>query len=355
VDLKQEIRRAAGEAGLPVIGFAPVAALPHERQLQRWVARGMAADMKFMTETAHLRHHPTELMAGARSAIVAALPHETGADPGRPGVGLVARYARGRDYHAVLQRRLRTLAAALDGLAGRPVRSRVAVDTSPIHERELAAAAGIGFIGKNTMLIRPGLGSYLVLGVLLVDLELEPDPRDPVRRCGRCELCIEACPGGALVGPYEVDARRCISCLTIERRGALPAGTRLAPWVFGCDRCQEVCPYNARAGRELTADPELSGPAELPLAELLRLRSGAYRRLARGRALARAPRAALIRNAALVAGQQLRACRDPALAASLVEALGELRDHADPGVSAAARRALAGAGHDHNGAPAKRR
>jgi epoxyqueuosine reductase len=348
--LKEQIRAAGLDAGFARVGFARTDPLPHRDKLERWIAAGMAGGMTYMERTAAVRHLPNHLLPGARTAVVVAASHggareRSAALP--PVHGLIARYARGPDYHRVLRDRLARLAAEVERLAGRRVESRIAVDTSPLMERELAAAAGVGFLGKNTMLITPRLGSYSVLGVLLLDLELPADAPDPVRRCGRCELCLRACPTGALRSPYLLDARRCISYLTIEHRGIIDPALRgaLSPWVFGCDVCQEVCPYNAGAGRRgEDGDPELAPTSPelgaLSIPRLLSLRSGEYRRLVRGRALARVPRRGLIRNAALVAGASLRdGSGDP----SLRNLLEHLADHDDPAVSSACRWALSAA------------
>ena len=304
--LKEQIRQEALALGFARAGFAAVAPLPHGDVFEAWLAAGMAGSMEYMHRTPHRRQDPTSLMPQARSAVVVAASYAT-ADGGRPaaGQGLIARYARGRDYHLVLRQRLDRLAGRVAELAGRPVPARVAVDTSPLLERELAMAAGVGFLGKNTMLITPGVGSYTVLGTLLLSLELPPDP--PARaRCGRCTLCLEACPTNAIVEPWRLDGRRCISYLTIEHRGAVERGLRdkLTPWVFGCDACQEVCPYNVRAASKDLALDELAPPEPdsglVDLVGLVGLRSGAYRRLVRGRALNRVPRPMWQRNAALV-------------------------------------------------------
>ncbi len=269
----------------------------------------MAGDMAYMAHGP--RDEPLSLMPEARSALVVVASYAVpdGPAPG-PGQGLLARYARGQDYHLVLRKRLEALRLRVCELAGREVAARAAVDTSPLLERELAMAAGVGFIGKNTMLITPGVGSYTVLGVLLLDLDLPPDP--PARaRCGSCELCLDACPTRALVEPWCLDGRRCVSYLTIDYRGEVPAELRpgVAPWVFGCDTCQEACPHNARASAKGLALEELA-PASadaglVDLDVLMSLRSGAYRRLVRGRALNRVPRRAWQRNAALVAGRRV--------------------------------------------------
>lgn len=346
--VKETIRRAGQALGLARVGFAPVRPLPRRVFLESWIRGGYAAGMDFIARTAEVRHLPTHLLPKARTAIVAAASYAAeGPRFTTPveGYGAVARYARGRDYHHVLRERLEHLARELQRIAG-PVQYRVAVDTSPLLERELALAAGLGFIGKNTLLITPGLGSYTVLGTLLVELELPPDDApDPVRRCGRCRLCVDACPTGALVEPFLLDARRCISYLTVEHRGPVELGPSpgdpLGPWVFGCDACQEVCPYNARAGRRAPPDGELAPQgvaAGYPLLDLLELRAGAYRRLVHGRALSRASRLTLKRNAALVSGGQLRA--GLRLDDRVYGALDRLGAHPDEGLSRAVRWAL---------------
>jgi len=292
------------------VGFASVAPLPHQAFLERWVHLGLSAGMSFFQRNLDRRGDPRALLPQARSAIVVAasyaVPGDSTTGSGSPhGVGLVARYARGRDYHVVLRERLLALGRRIAEEVGGTPGFRVAVDTSPLLERELAMAAGVGFIAKNTLLITPGIGSYTVLGTLLTSVELPPDP--PSRpRCGTCTLCMDACPTKALREPYLLDTRRCISYLTIEERGEIAPARRaqLAPWVFGCDVCQQVCPYNVRAGSRHPPDPDLtsSRAGELQLPFLLRLRSGQYRRLVRGRALSRISRPMLIRNAALTAG-----------------------------------------------------
>jgi epoxyqueuosine reductase len=339
-ELRDRIRLAASEVGFVKAGFASLAPLPHGDALQRWIEAGMAAEMGFLYRSAALRTDPARLMPGARSAIVVLASYASPSASSSEGdrrCGLVARYARGRDYHLVLRQRLELLAQRIASLVGRPPVYRIVVDTAPLLERELATAAGLGFIGKSTLLIGAGLGSYTVIGTLLVDLAL-PGDEPTAGGCGRCSLCLDACPTGALVAPYLLDARRCLAYLTIEHRGdiAPPLRDRLAPWVFGCDVCQQVCPHNA-APRAL-ADAELAPPdaGGLELLSLLRLRSGEHRRLVAGRALRRASRPMLRRNAALVAARTLCEGGDLELAA----ALGALRDEPDPVLREAARWAL---------------
>jgi epoxyqueuosine reductase len=245
----------------------------------------------------------------------------------------VARYARGRDYHNVMGKRLRRLARRI--VAAYPqVRTRVYVDTGPVLERELAARAGLGVAGKNTMLLHPEAGSYFLLGELVTSLEVAPEVR-LADLCGSCSRCLEACPTGALAEPYRLDSRRCISYWTIEHRGAIPEPVRaeLGEWVFGCDVCQEACPLN-EAPRS-TADPAFE-PAtprlELDLGALLDLDEATYRLVFQGSPMQRARRQGLRRNAAVAMGNR----RDPRYTAPLGRAL----EDDDPVVRAHAAWAL---------------
>jgi epoxyqueuosine reductase len=230
----------------------------------------------------------------------------------------VARYARGRDYHDVLRPRLARLAEFLREAAGPGTRTRVAVDTSAVLERDLAAQAGLGWIGKNTNVLAPSLGSYFLIGILLTTAELAVDERLP-DRCGSCTACLDACPTGAFVAPYVLDARRCISYLTIEHRGEIPEEQRgqLAGWVFGCDVCQEVCPWNRKA--RPARDPELAPAGAFgSLDALLALDAPAFRARFRASAISRARRSGLRRNAALVLAE-----RGGRSAAALARAAGD--------------------------------
>ncbi|MCA9664654.1 MAG: tRNA epoxyqueuosine(34) reductase QueG, partial [Myxococcales bacterium] len=260
------------------------------------------------------RADPRQLLPSARVALVAAARYADGADdaPSGSGQGRIARYARGADYHQVLRTRLYAVVEQLAQFLGETPAHRVCVDSAPLLERELAARAGVGFIGKNTMLISPGIGAYTLLGVLLLDVEILPDePMGP--RCGSCDLCLRACPTQALRAPYELDARRCISYATIEQRGDIDTAIadKHGDWVFGCDDCNQVCPFNRPTpeSKGLAADPELGGADEaafVDLETLANLRSGEYRRLVRGRALARAPRQSFQRNARIVLANRRR-------------------------------------------------
>ena len=230
---------------------------------------------------------------------------------GAEGPSGVARYAWGEDYHAVIEPRLRTLADTIASLAPGTV-SRAYVDTGPLLERDLAARAGLGWIGKNTMLLHPDLGSFFFIGVVLTTAELEPDAPLP-DRCGSCTRCLDACPTGAFVEPYVLDARRCIAYLTIEHRGPIPpsSGPALGAWTFGCDVCQDVCPWNGRA--PVTSEAAFGPRRHPPLAELLALGEAAYLEGFRGSPLKRARREGLARNAAIALGNRGTAGDVPAL------------------------------------------
>ncbi|MCB9557526.1 MAG: tRNA epoxyqueuosine(34) reductase QueG [Deltaproteobacteria bacterium] len=308
--LVETIRQLASELGFVAVGVCR--AQPSERfeRFETWLAAGQHGEMRFLERNVALRRDPRLLLPDAQSAVVLAMAYSGGSDPAtRPGEGRVARYARGQDYHRLLRQRIEQLVAALRERYLEPLSYRVAVDSAPLLERELAEAAGLGFIGKNTMLITPGIGSYTVLGTLLLSIALPANERQP-SRCGSCDLCLKACPTAALVSERQLDARRCISYLTIEKRGEISPELRrqIGDWVFGCDICQEVCPFNARPGAAV--EPMLSGPATLPLPELSLIKSSSYRRFVRDRAFNRTPRPMWQRNAQIVDDNQRHRRRD---------------------------------------------
>jgi epoxyqueuosine reductase len=245
-------------------------------------------------------------------------PSEDDRSPSQP-LGRVARYARGTDYHDLLRQRLHQLLAwvqqEVPGCRGRGV-----VDTAPLLERDFARRAGLGWFGKNTMLLNKRLGSYVFLGALLLDCRLQPDPPHEASHCGSCTACLEACPTQAFPGPGQLDARRCISYLTIELRGSIPAELResLGNWVFGCDICQEVCPWNRKAplGTEPALQPRVDLEALDPV-ELLDLSEADFRSRFQETALMRTRRRGLLRNAALVLGNCGDATSLPALRQAL--------------------------------------
>ena len=235
------------ELGFDAVGITPVAAPTHGTDFLRWLDEGMHGEMAYMARNTEARLDPAILHPGSRTAVVVAASYNP-ADG--EGVGGLARYARGRDYHKVLRRRLRDLGLFVDHELGPGTcLPRPFVDSAPILERDLAECVGLGWIGKSTNLIDETLGSYVFLGELLVGHEIAPvgTPRPP--RCGRCTECIVRCPTGAIVEPYKVDARRCISYLTIEHRGSITKALRplIGSCLFGCDICQAVCPWNRKA------------------------------------------------------------------------------------------------------------
>lgn len=304
--------------------------------LTRFLAAGKAGDMDFLPRTHDVRRDPAQMLPGARSVLVAAVPYTGESGP-------VARYARGRDYHTVVHQRLiaveRRLHALLPGVA-----TLICVDTKPLLERSAAALAGLGFLGKHGCLIVPGLGSYVLLGAILCTAA-HPAARaaadgPPWDACGSCTRCLDACPTAAFDGPGDLDPRRCISYLTIEHRAPVPdeLAARMGERIAGCDVCQEVCPYNASAARDRRVpaaawiDP---APRPLPdLAGMAAISPSQYRALVRHMALRRIPRRHMRRNALLALGNR-SGPPDPrehhALALGLVDR--------DPQVVAAAERA----------------
>lgn len=330
-----EIKAEALRLGFSHVGIAAADRFAEsERFLLEWIRQGRHGEMSWITEERAQRAcRPDELLPGARSLIVVAAPYGRTAEAAPSSRhGRVARYARGADYHELMKARLRVLAEALRRRAGGEGRCRIFVDDGPLLDREAALRAGLGFIGKNTCLIAPGAGSYLLLGTLLTDLPVMPD-QAPTRDCGSCRLCLDACPTGALDAPYQLDARRCISYLTIEQRGPIPRDLRpaIGARVFGCDICQEVCPYNHGRGPvpwpELEPRPEVG--TDLDLVELLGLDDVAFRQRFKGTSLTRTKRRGLLRNAAVALANAGDPGAVPALAHALAQELEPLvRAHA---------------------------
>ncbi len=296
-------KSAALAAGFHKAGVARAEPLD-PRPLDRVLERGFEADMAWLRRTREARLDPSRLLPGARSVLALALAHHPGeASPPPPGTAQVARYARGRDYHAVMKRRLADLSARLRG-RDPEVRLVATADIAPVMEKAWAERAGIGWIGKNGCLLTEALGSWVLLATVILDRELEPDPPHP-ERCGDCAACLPACPTGAIPEPGVVDARRCLSFHTIERRGPIPdeVAQGAAGWGFGCDACQTVCPWNR--GRAPTCDADLMprrGQSAFDLPAMLALTLEQYRRRFWGTALARARYQGLVRNALLAAG-----------------------------------------------------
>lgn len=300
----RQLKSWALEAGFDRAGVAALEPLEHGPALVRWLERGDQAGMTYLARRLDARLDPSQVFPGARSALCVALqyfPLDGHDEPAGDLWPRVARYARGVDYHELIEDRLKALEARV--LAAFPgTVSRRYVDTGPVLERELAARAGLGAVGKNTLLLHPEAGSWFLLGELFLSLDLAPDvPLADL--CGTCTRCLEACPTGALPEPYRLDSNRCISYWTIEHRGDFPEGVpeMVGEWVFGCDVCQEVCPWNAEPRG---ADhPDLALPEHrrrLDLAGLLRLGREEYVERFRGSPMKRAKLAGLRRNAAAV-------------------------------------------------------
>ena len=299
--LEDRLKAAAYGLGFDLCGIAAFGPADTAAQFDAWLAAGYHGEMAYLARRREV--------TGVTHAIVVALDYG-GKEPDGP----VARYARGRDYHDVMLERLAELHRWLEAEVGRPVSGKAYVDTGPILERDLARRAGLGWFGKNTMLIHPRLGSFFFLGAILVDLELTADAPFEAEHCGTCTRCLDACPTQALVAPGVMDARRCISYLTIELKGAIPETFRsgLGDHVYGCDVCQDVCPWNVRFARALD-EPALAPRAEIDAVEMLALDDAGFRERYRGTAVTRAKRRGLARNAAVVLGNRGDASALPAL------------------------------------------
>jgi len=314
--LEDELKRQARALGFALTGIARAGPADDFARLQDWLRRGYAGSMSYMQRHADARRDPASILPEVRSVVMVGMEYEAvgsgqwavQADTA-DGIGAfsslptdhcplptakVARYARGADYHGVLRAKLTALLGWLQ--MQRPeARGRAVVDTAPLLERDFARRAGLGWIGKNTMLINKHRGSYFLLGALLVDFELAADAAHAGFHCGTCTACLDACPTGAFPAPGWLDARKCISYLTIEHRGSMPEELRdgVGDWLFGCDICQEVCPWN----RKDESRPEAVDPVEL-----LSLTEADFRRRFGGTALERTRRRGLLRNAAIVLG-----------------------------------------------------
>ena len=344
-----KLKRMAIDLGFDRAGIARLGTPAHADAFRGWLDRGDAAGMSYLRERAEERLRPELLLDGARSALCVAQQY---APTGEATTGdlwpRVARYARGRDYHNSMGQRLRRLAARIrEAFPG--CRTRTGVDTAPILERELAAAAGLGVFGKNTNLLHPQGGSWFLLGEVLLTLDLAPD-RPLADLCGSCTACLDACPTGALPEPYRLDSNRCISYWTIEHRGAIPIELResIGDWVFGCDICQEVCPVNSPASCDNPEFEIAEARRDLDLIGLLTLDEEGYRARFRASAMQRSRRDGLRRNAAVAMGNRRQERYVEALSSALDDGSEVVREHAAWALecidSPAARRALGKAG-----------
>lgn len=299
----QLVKQRALALGFARAGITDLAPVLHRPALVRWLERGMAGTMRYMHRQARRRLEPATILPGATRAVVVTRNYYSEGPPPTPGTGRVARYARGRDYHVALEPPLAELARYITSLGPKATLAKPYCDAGPVPERELAQRAGLGWIGKNTMLIDPERGSYCFLAVILTDLDLALDPPFEADRCGTCRRCLDACPTQAFPEARVLDSRSCISYLTIEHKGEVdPAlGAALGDRIFGCDICQEVCPWNvkfAEAAKDsaLEPDPTL---ARLDLVQLCQISDVEFQAKYGKTALARPGPAGMRRNAKL--------------------------------------------------------
>jgi epoxyqueuosine reductase len=345
-ELSQQIRQRATDLGFELVGFAPAVQAGTWDRLDDWLARGFAGEMKYVERRREAYRHPSSVLPTVRSIVMLGMVYgATGQSvklrppdhESLPSEGpRIARYAQGtRDYHDLIREKLSTLADEIHTLSP-GCRTRGVVDTAPLLERDFARLAGLGWFGKNTLLINRRLGSQLFLAALLTDLELPPDAPHETAHCGTCTRCLDACPTGAFPEPYVLDATRCISYLTIELRNApIPEPLRegVGDWLFGCDVCQDVCPWNRKAPatriEEFQPDVDLNHRS---LLQWLSISPDEFDRELKGTPLSRSGWSGIIRNACLVAGNTR--------AINCLPILISLSNHADHVVADAARWAM---------------
>lgn len=320
--LTEALKTAASDLGFGLVGACPAVTPAGISRFYDWLAAGYAGEMSYLSERTDAYGDPGRVLDGVQSVLMLGLAYRT-VEPSEagPGEGRISRYAWGVDYHDVIHAKLRALADLhRRWTPGASVRG--VVDTAPLLEREFAQMAGLGWIGKNTLLLHRRLGSWFFLAALLTTEVLDYDEPHVAEHCGTCRACLDACPTGALVAPYVLDARRCISYLTIELRRDIPLELResVGDWLFGCDACQDVCPWNSHSKTEGQADfapNSWSNPAAL--AELFTLDEAAFRQRFRRTPLWRAKRRGLLRNAAIVLGNRPHEPALPALIRGLAD------------------------------------
>jgi epoxyqueuosine reductase len=349
--LSDRIRQKALDAGFDAVGIAPAQPSPHAPDYFQWLKEGHHGDMAWLAREPHRRADPTVVLPGAKSVVVVGLSYYVAEPPAEvwndPLRGRIARYAWGRDYHDVMLPLLEELARFITAESGAAAQSRCYVDTGPVLERDVAAQAGLGFIGKNTLLINPSLGSYLFLGEVLVAAKLDydkpatdggatlqqPDISGRVGTCGTCRRCQDICPTHAFPAPYILNSRLCISYLTIEHRGAIPVELRplMRNWIYGCDECQTVCPWvkqfsTPQRMRFLKLDLEFIAPK---LTDLMMLDESGFRDRYEGTPITRAKRRGLLRNAAIALGNSGMAEVLPVLDEACRDEEPLIREHAE--------------------------
>jgi epoxyqueuosine reductase len=324
------IKAQAFGLGFDLAGITTLGPAQTMEAFEEWLSRGYAGEMSYLSRGAEKRRDTRLPYAAASSAVVVGLNYG-GTAPSGP----VARYARGDDYHEVMVEKLDSLHLWIEAQLGREIAGKSYVDTGPILERDLAHKAGLGWFGKNTNLINPGIGSFFFLGTLVLDLELEADSPFESDRCGTCTRCLDACPTDAFVGPHVLDTTKCISYLTIESRNGIPEELResVGTLIYGCDICQEVCPWNVKFSRD-ASEPTLAARKFITdrdvrslALELVALNDESFREKFRGSPMKRAKRSGLARNAAVVLGNIGDADDSAALEAALESSDAITREH----------------------------
>ena len=344
--MKEAIRQRAIELGFDACRMTSAESPPHAGFFERWLESSHHGEMTYLARNARKRVNPREVLPEARSVITLAASYHRDCDrppEPKPARGVVARYARFADYHDILGRQLETLAHYIDERAPGN-RSLWYVDTGPVLERDLAQRAGLGFIGKHTNLISRKLGNWFFLSEIITTLELTPDLPEK-NRCGTCSRCITACPTRAITAPFQLDARRCISYLTIELKGSIPIELRpaLGNRVFGCDDCLAACPWNRFAQEAQLLRPYLRSDLQTPdLLEWLELDEAAFKRRFAGTPLMRSKRRGLLRNVCVALGNVGDARALPALRRAAADPEPLIAEHACWAIEAIEQRAHPG-------------
>jgi epoxyqueuosine reductase len=322
-EISQQLKDRAQELGFQLTGICPAVTPTGVHHLDQWLESGYAGQMDYLASRREAYQHPSNLLAGSQSILMLGMHYQTfKPETPQPGQGRISRYAWGeQDYHDLIRQRLHQLADWFRELLP-GAKTRGVVDTAPLLEREFAQLAGLGWVGKNTLLINPKAGSYFFLAALLTDQTLAYDTTQTSDHCGTCSACLDACPTGAFVQPYVLDATRCISYLTIEHHDAIAVELRpqMEQWLFGCDVCQEVCPWNRfapQSSQDSFAPRSDANPADLM--SLFELDDPTFRQRYRQTPLWRAHRRGLLRNAAILLGNQRYELAQPALALGLTD------------------------------------
>jgi epoxyqueuosine reductase len=331
--LKEQVRQRARELGFDDCRFTSAEPPDHARVFEQWLARRQHGEMAWLERNAHKRVQPQHVLPGAKSIVVLAVSYAA-PDAALPRTGrahgTIARYARFADYHEVIAERLKELTTFIDELSATRIRSLWYVDTGPVLERDLAQRAGLGFVGKHTNLISRTLGNWIFLSEIITAAELEPDAAEP-NHCGKCTRCIDACPTAAITTPFNVDARRCISYLTIELKGSIPVEFRplIGSRVYGCDDCLAACPWNRFAQQGAMMKPHARAELGAPeLVELLSLDDAAFKVRFAGTPMLRTKRRGLLRNVCVALGNTAGAEAVPALRRALNDSEPLVREHA---------------------------